>query len=211
MGVKQVNKITAEEVKQLLDRPVNIFDEEVKATFLKGELPLFKEAPRIAALCIEQAEEIERLRAENERLRGALEPLAIIGRLTTVRRHSDAGLWAQSSNEDSEVIRLMSSDAINAAEALAQSPTPAKEDKTNGGWLPIECAPKDGTEVLITDGRDVCTAMYSISNCVQDAPYFATTANGEFYNIGSYYRTELEYNPAKYWQPLPQPPINDKQ
>lgn len=71
-------------------------------------------------------------------------------------------------------------------------------------WRDIESAPKD-KEVLILCGNDVCTARYRISNCVQDKPFFATTANGDFKNIGTDWKQEYEYIPATHWMPLPEP------
>lgn len=82
------------------------------------------------------------------------------------------------------------------------------KNKTTG-WQPIETAPRD-KEVLITDGHEVCTAIYKVSNCVQDKPFFATTANGELFNIGFNWRTEVQYIYATHWQPLPEPPTESR-
>ena len=69
-------------------------------------------------------------------------------------------------------------------------------------WRPIEDAPKD-EEILITDGYSVCTALYRISNCSQDKPFYATTANGEIYNVGYDWQTEPQYIPATHFRPFP--------
>ena len=151
--------------------------------------------------------DVEQLRTENERLRDALEPLAIIGRLPTVRRHSDAGLWAQSSNEDSEVIRLMSIDAINAADILSQCPAPAKEDKTNGGWLPIESAPRDGSDILGCVKISKTTAGHKIGGDIKIAKSFF---HSDYYGQIWIRQTGDQFFPT-HWMPLPQPPIDDKQ
>jgi hypothetical protein len=77
-------------------------------------------------------------------------------------------------------------------------------------WEPIETAPRDGTEIIVTDGRDVFTARYRISNCANDAPFFAVSADGEFFNRGTDWQFEPDYRWPTHWMPLPAPPT-DKQ
>ena len=72
-------------------------------------------------------------------------------------------------------------------------------------WRPIEEAPKDGTEVLVTDGYEVFTAKYRISNVTNYKPFFATTANGEIFNMGRDWESEPQYIPATHFMPLPNP------
>lgn len=79
----------------------------------------------------------------------------------------------------------------------------------NNDWQPIQTAPKDGTQILITNGIDVCTARYRISNEYNDRPFFCTTANNEYFNIGTYYRGLYQYINATHWMPLPKPPRED--
>lgn len=75
------------------------------------------------------------------------------------------------------------------------------------GWQPIETAPKDGTEIIITNGCDTCTGKYHKSVVQNYTPFFAQSVNGELRNEGFDYRIEpvYFYKPA-YWQPLPEPP-----
>lgn len=74
------------------------------------------------------------------------------------------------------------------------------------GWRAISGAPKDGTEVLVTDGYEVFTAKYKISNVTNYKPFFATTARGEIYNLGRDWEQENEYLNVTHWMPLPTPP-----
>lgn len=67
----------------------------------------------------------------------------------------------------------------------------------------IDEAPKDGTEFLASNGYETFTVMYSKSNCLNDAPYFARSSNEEFWNSGSYYDYKREYMFVKKWMPLP--------
>ena len=73
-------------------------------------------------------------------------------------------------------------------------------------WMPIETAPKDGTEILVTCFGNVFPALYSKTNCTNDSPFFAASCDGEIQNIGSYYRHESDYRPVTHWMPLPDPP-----
>ena len=57
-------------------------------------------------------------------------------------------------------------------------------------WQPIETAPRNGTTILITDGKEVDTAYFDYDDWC--APHSA--ANG------------LPYVPT-YWAPLPRPQL----
>ncbi len=77
-------------------------------------------------------------------------------------------------------------------------------------WQPIETAPRDGSEVLLSNGRDVWTAAW----CVE---WYGTKLPGRLPYSGQvvepgWLRSNLdeEYgypeNDATHWQPLPDPP-----
>ena len=204
----------------------NLYDEcgiisENNAAFIAA-------APRIAAMCIEQEEELslrndsvtrlsselnhitelyeqvinERedfittsakevalLRADNERLRGALEICEDIFSRKAGLDEEDSGYHA-------------------CKKALAQSAAPAKEDKTNGGWLSIESAPDSGESILLYDG-------YCYEGCWDELDY------NEFYgkpvmgwNYGCAEIDPSNFSPT-HWKPLgelpAQPLINEKQ
>ena len=68
---------------------------------------------------------------------------------------------------------------------LAASPL----DITVRGWTPIEAAPKDGTKILVSDGKRVDAAYWDYEDWC--APY--SSANN------------LPYEPA-YFMPLPEAP-----
>jgi thioesterase domain-containing protein len=63
-------------------------------------------------------------------------------------------------------------------------------------WLPIETAPKDGTEILIwMDGKQRIVARWA------DAPAFGWS---DWIETVEGYR--LRKNVITHWQPLPEPP-----
>lgn len=74
-------------------------------------------------------------------------------------------------------------------------------------WKPINSAPRDGTEIIVTDGIDVFTARYRVSNCSNDSPYFAVSADGEFLNRGTDWCFEPDYRWPTHWMLKPLPPI----
>lgn len=84
-----------------------------------------------------------------------------------------------------------------------------KGNKPMNEWKPISEAPRDGTEVLVTDGYDVFTARYKVSNVQNYKPFFCTTARGEIYNTGYDWENEPEYLQVTHWMPLPTPPKQD--
>ena len=91
-------------------------------------------------------------------------------------------------------------------EALEQLEELQKESQ----WQPIETAPRDGTEIIITNGCDTCTGKYYPSVVQNYAPFFAQSVDGELRNEGFDYKVEpvYFYEPT-HWMPLPQPPKKD--
>jgi len=66
-------------------------------------------------------------------------------------------------------------------------------------WQPIETAPKDGTEILIYDGRMRCVVKWSI--------WFDGHKGDWTYLGASGYEWERSfYEPVVYWMPLPDKP-----
>lgn len=90
--------------------------------------------------------------------------------------------------------------------ALCDAALQALDQKEQGEWESLSSIPKDGSEFLCTDGRDVFTVQFSNSNVSSDAPYLARSSHGELWNAGSYYEHENEYMFATHWMPLPTPP-----
>jgi len=137
---------------------------------------------------LEMRNNLEQLRAENERLRGAL-----------ARHHQwqlDCERVVVPGTAGEEMVIDCEYHESSMCEqtilALEQSPAPAKEDKTNGGWLDISSVPKDKW-VLVN------RAMYSGRAIAQlidetDKGYGMTWFDDEM-NV-------LEFVP-RFWQPLP--------
>lgn len=70
-------------------------------------------------------------------------------------------------------------------------------------WQDISTAPKDGKEILISDGLYVEIGLWDYGWCVRN--------NGDYYDggYGRNYETKHEwsdYKPPTHWQPLPEPP-----
>ena len=79
------------------------------------------------------------------------------------------------------------------------------------GWQPIETAPRDGTEILITDGTYVEIGLFECRN-------FVVRNNGDYLDggYGRNYRTGVKFEYLEYavptnWMPLPQPPTMQKE
>lgn len=72
-------------------------------------------------------------------------------------------------------------------------------------WQPIETAPKDGTEIIITNGYEIYTARYYEGVVTNNKPWFAKSADGELFNDGYDHenRPVYMYKPT-HWQPLPE-------
>lgn len=109
------------------------------------------------------------------------------------------GSWDEELQEVRDFELEASKVALKAAEAVRPS-----------GWQPIETAPKDGTEVIITNGVDTCTGKYHKSVVKNFYPFFAQSVNGELRNEGFDYKVEpvYFYEPT-HWMPLPEPPTTD--
>lgn len=74
-------------------------------------------------------------------------------------------------------------------------------------WEPIDTAPTDGTEVLVTDGVTVSTAVYRKSNVLNYAPFFCKSIDGNPINFGRDWEQEWEYiYEPTHWMPLPEQP-----
>lgn len=64
------------------------------------------------------------------------------------------------------------------------------------GWRPIDTAPKDGTHILLTQGRDVAEGFWNTNpNATRMPPYWAT------YRIIGKYGEQ-----PSHWMPLPKAP-----
>lgn len=111
----------------------------------------------------------------------------------------DGGIWEGrkfNSTDEFVTIRLDDLNALRASQAA-----------TEGGWLPIESAPKDGTHVL------ACHGPYSATRGFNQGPpavvhYWDEIGNEGFYlslgAVGQYDRAL----PFTHWTPLPNPPVS---
>jgi len=135
----------------------------------------------------------QQLRAENERLRVSLSKVnKEAERYLDMNRKKDR-------KRDNELAFFWIT--RETADALSQSTAPAKEDKTNGGWLDISSVPKDKW-VLVNRVKYSGRAIAQLID-ETDKGYGMTWFDDEM-NV-------LEFVP-RFWQPLPaQPTINDKQ
>ena len=100
--------------------------------------------------------------------------------------------------------RIMRNDI---ALSLAKAALEAAEAVRPSGWQPIETAPRDGTEIIITNGYEVYTAKYYKGIVLNDKPWFAKSADGELFNDGYDHENApiYMYRPT-HWQPLPELP-----
>jgi hypothetical protein len=69
-------------------------------------------------------------------------------------------------------------------------------------WHSIETAPKDGTEILVTDGKEVCPCFYSISDN-PDYDSFVRSSGSEPIDC-----VAPNLDPT-HWMPMPKPPKID--
>ena len=70
-------------------------------------------------------------------------------------------------------------------------------------WKPIETAPKDGTEILITDGRDMIVACWTKNGRSFRDESFGEKADGWSAPLDGYVGG---LDDATHWMPLPDLP-----
>lgn len=85
-------------------------------------------------------------------------------------------------------------------------------EQENGGWLPIQSAPKDGSNILLgSEYGDVASGSW-IQEWTERQEYVRTAKDGEVYKTiksdEGYWQTDSSV--VTHWQPLPTSPI-DKQ
>jgi hypothetical protein len=80
-------------------------------------------------------------------------------------------------------------------------------------WQPIETAPTDETEILITDGKTVSACVYFKSNAEKNYPFFARSSEGEPIDIaagvGHGFLEPDYFEDPTHWMPMPTPPEID--
>lgn len=79
-------------------------------------------------------------------------------------------------------------------------------------WRDISEAPRDGTEVLVTDGTDVKTGWW-YEKYYYHEEYVRTTKEGDIYRTdkedAGYWDSDLNKSPT-HFMPLPSPPTEEK-
>ena len=110
----------------------------------------------------------------------------------------DMGLRAKSS-PTSQFIAACNPSAIRALLADLDEARAALSAAKAGGWLPIETAPKDGTEMLLLFGN----AEYIFGKTHGRVRAACWTGSGASANWSLPY---FKDNPPTAWQPLPAPP-----
>lgn len=126
----------------------------------------------------------------------------------------DAKTWNQSDEEWNDSIYrgfvTHHKDAFYITRALQAEPT---DSEPNGGWMPIESAPRDGTRILFYD--PLSSGLIHSGNWEAefeperwDKRKSRTIYRGAWtdHSVASFGYEELnEFNPT-HWQPLPAPP-----
>ena len=113
----------------------------------------------------------------------------------------EPGPWDMPPLDDDDPPQV-SRDVMDAAGNLLPTHTPAN------GWLPIETAPKDGRQILLTSSAGLFVV---IAEWVQPlAPAGVPPPDG-WWRYGSFGHSdeadeEREYYSPAWWQPLPGPP-----
>ncbi len=74
------------------------------------------------------------------------------------------------------------------------------DNEIDGGWKPIETAPKDGSEILFTNGKEYLVVYYD------DYDGFTGGLYGSYHEVSEYSRLP----DATHWMPLPKPPAKDE-
>jgi hypothetical protein len=80
-------------------------------------------------------------------------------------------------------------------------------------WQPIETAPKEDREVLVTDGFDIWQARYIDEDTDGVCGYWTSDYVGfECYDCWPKHRIELGKAKIKltHWMPLPEPPLDTR-
>lgn len=72
----------------------------------------------------------------------------------------------------------------------------------NSEWQPIETAPKDGTEILASDGIDVFMCKWD-ENAYKDPSWISTY--GDCYTVWDQMENTFDEHPT-HWTPKPEPP-----
>jgi hypothetical protein len=128
----------------------------------------------------------------------------------------DMPVWCDDASPDYDdrfSVEYIRADVARAesAKEIAEKDAEIERLKRVTEWQPIETAPKDGTEVIVSDGRDVFTARYRLSNCANDEPFFAVSGDGDFFNRGTDWNFEPDYRWPTHWMPLPDAPNTKKE
>lgn len=80
-------------------------------------------------------------------------------------------------------------------------------------WQPIETVPRDGTIILITNGRSVMAAYWSLGVRVYGGAGFGINAEYAWAFLDETnglngFKAEGKHSPT-HWMPLPEPPSNE--
>lgn len=72
------------------------------------------------------------------------------------------------------------------------------ENHNDDGWLPIESAPKDGTEIIATGKTNI--------SYLKNQYYVEFTHWGKVNKIGKFLFCVQNYSQPTHWRPIPAPP-----
>lgn len=98
------------------------------------------------------------------------------------------------------MLKLEGNGLLGAPDRPPASSGKALTGKAQGAWLPIETAPKDGSEILLTDGSTVCAGFWDdAAGCRRaDAGWFEECDRAALINAKNL--------AATHWQSMPAPP-----